>query len=154
MKQKNLLGLLALSAILTPILSPLSATQSLATERTNANSWDHPLVQASCDSPETSPLKTSGFKHPRTILVAASVGIPGEDTILDFSEAESDAAVTLFGCDCPACMRSLKQLQSQSLTQKVLGSGGKGHCWTALQKKASPETVKKVLQTLENQKIN
>lgn len=43
-----------------------------------------------------------------------------EYPVLDFSEAESDAAVTLFGCDCPACINTLRQLRNQPLEQLVL----------------------------------
>jgi hypothetical protein len=31
--------------------------------------------------------------------------------MLDFSEEESDAAAALFGCDCQACINSLRQLR-------------------------------------------
>lgn len=30
--------------------------------------------------------------------------------LLDFTEEESDAAIKLFGCDCPYCLNSLRQL--------------------------------------------
>jgi len=33
---------------------------------------------------------------------------------LDFTVEESDAAVALFGCDCPACIRSLRTLRSMT----------------------------------------
>lgn len=33
-------------------------------------------------------------------------------TSFDMSEEESDATIALFGCDCPACVRSLRQLRS------------------------------------------
>lgn len=33
-------------------------------------------------------------------------------TSFDMSEEESDTTVALFGCDCPACVRSLRQLRS------------------------------------------
>ena len=38
---------------------------------------------------------------------------PGEERVamLDFSEEESDAAAALFGCDCQACINSLRQLR-------------------------------------------
>ena len=29
----------------------------------------------------------------------------------EFTEAESDAAITLYGCDCPVCINALRQLQ-------------------------------------------
>lgn len=31
--------------------------------------------------------------------------------MLNFTEAESDRAIQLFGCDCPLCINSLRQLQ-------------------------------------------
>ena len=34
-----------------------------------------------------------------------------QTAMLDFSEEESDAAVALFGCDCPLCINSLRQLR-------------------------------------------
>lgn len=30
--------------------------------------------------------------------------------MLEFSDQESEMAVTLFGCDCPACINSLRQM--------------------------------------------
>jgi hypothetical protein len=35
--------------------------------------------------------------------------------MLDFSEEESDAAVAMFGCDCPVCINSLRQLRGVPL---------------------------------------
>ncbi|MEO1432753.1 MAG: hypothetical protein AAFV71_27545 [Cyanobacteria bacterium J06633_8] len=36
---------------------------------------------------------------------------PGELPELEFTEEESDASVTLFGCDCPACLNALRQIR-------------------------------------------
>ncbi|MEO0686439.1 MAG: hypothetical protein AAFY76_15710 [Cyanobacteria bacterium J06649_11] len=30
---------------------------------------------------------------------------------LEFTDEESDASVTLFGCDCPACLNALRQIR-------------------------------------------
>jgi hypothetical protein len=35
--------------------------------------------------------------------------------MLDFTEEESDAAVAMFGCDCPVCINSLRQLRGVPL---------------------------------------
>ena len=35
--------------------------------------------------------------------------------MLDFTEEESDAAAALFGCDCPLCINSLRQLRGVPL---------------------------------------
>ena len=34
--------------------------------------------------------------------------------MLNFTEADSDKAIALFGCDCPYCMNALRALQSQA----------------------------------------
>ncbi|MBD2211562.1 hypothetical protein H6G64_15800 [Calothrix sp. FACHB-156] len=34
-------------------------------------------------------------------------GVP----MLEFNDEESDTAITLFGCDCPACINSLRQMR-------------------------------------------
>lgn len=102
----------------------------------------------SCDLPLGFIPKTSIILHQNQGVLLAASTIAGEVPILDFSEAESDAAVALFKCDCPACMNSLRQLRSQSSL-----NSGSGHCWTALLR-VSPEKVKTVLQTLEAQEKN
>jgi hypothetical protein len=147
MNHKILLSLLAIPAVASSMLATLfSATVAHASEVIN------PVAQNSCDSPTPSNLRSLGpEQNRRTFLIASSSGIVGDDSVADFSEAESDAAVRLFGCDCSSCMRSLKQLQSQSLTQKVVGTS-QGHCWSSLQRRASPKVVEQVLKTLADRK--
>lgn len=36
---------------------------------------------------------------------------PGELPELEFTDEESDASVSLFGCDCPACLNALRQIR-------------------------------------------
>ncbi len=36
---------------------------------------------------------------------------PDELPELEFTEEESDASVTLFGCDCPSCINALRQIR-------------------------------------------
>lgn len=36
---------------------------------------------------------------------------PDELPELQFTDEESDASVTLFGCDCPACLNALRQIR-------------------------------------------
>jgi hypothetical protein len=44
--------------------------------------------------------------------IEASVKSTSEDApMLEFNNAESDAAVDLFGCDCPACINSLRAMR-------------------------------------------
>jgi hypothetical protein len=54
-------------------------------------------------------------KTPRAELIArAEAEAKNPDTFVNFSDEESDGAIALFGCDCPACIRSLRQLRIMS----------------------------------------
>jgi hypothetical protein len=155
MQYRILLSLIAIPALagsmLTMVLMSSMASASEAmrtTAQTNAKvSATQPV---SCDLPTTSRLKSSVKRHAtKGILVASSVKIPEENPILDFSEAESDAAVALFGCDCSSCMRALRQLRAQPLLNNA-----QGHCWSSLQERVSPQEMKEVLQTLDTEETN
>jgi hypothetical protein len=157
MNQKILFNLLTIPTAIGAVIVPFFAV-AIAAQAKELAQLDIPSVAApSCDVAPPSSLHTSAFKVRRSILVASSSSLSGDNFSVDFSEAESDAAVQLFGCDCPACIRSLHQLQqNQSLSQKVLSgsgsSGSQGHCLASLQRRMSPQAIKNVLKTLETQK--
>lgn len=44
--------------------------------------------------------------------VKSSQSSDNQDQMLAFSDRESDMAIKLFGCDCPACIRALRGLQN------------------------------------------
>ena len=49
---------------------------------------------------------------PKSSLIAkAQAEGKNPDTFVNFNDEESDGAIALFGCDCPACIRSLRQLR-------------------------------------------
>jgi hypothetical protein len=60
-------------------------------------------------------VRTSELKFDRTIkpelLAKANATASDPDGFVNFSDEESDGAIKLFGCDCPACIRSLRQLR-------------------------------------------
>jgi len=58
-------------------------------------------------------VRLSGKSAAANSKVRISWQRPGEERVamLDFSEAESDEAVALFGCDCQMCINSLRQLR-------------------------------------------
>jgi hypothetical protein len=141
MNPKFLLRLVAVPTLASSVLA-MSLMPGFASAKAPA--------QASCDAPAPSQLKASGVSlHKGNVRLASAAGIPIDVppaegvASADFTEAESDAAVTLFGCDCPSCIGALRQLQVQSL------SSGSGHCWTMMQQRVSPEEARSVLQTLE-----
>jgi hypothetical protein len=156
MNRKILLSLLAIpTAVGVTVIPFLIAAAAAQASESSDLAIQNVTSQISCDAPPSSNLHTSAFKQRRSILVASSGNVSGDDFATDFSEAESDVAVQLFGCDCPACIRSLRQLQqNKSLSQQVLDGGGssQGHCLASLQKRMSPQAVKDVLKTLEVEK--
>jgi hypothetical protein len=46
-----------------------------------------------------------------TLIARAQAEAKNPDAFINFSDEESDGAVAIFGCDCPACIRSLRQLR-------------------------------------------
>jgi hypothetical protein len=51
-------------------------------------------------------------KTPRAELIArAEAEAKNPDAFINFTDEESDGAIAIFGCDCPACIRSLRQLR-------------------------------------------
>ncbi len=52
---------------------------------------------------------------PKAALIAkAQAEAKNPDAFVNFSDKESDDAVAIFGCDCPACIRSLRQLRAMA----------------------------------------
>ena len=45
-------------------------------------------------------------------LINIPQGSDEDYQMYEFTEAESDAAAALYGCDCPVCINALRQLQS------------------------------------------
>ena len=45
-------------------------------------------------------------------LINIPQGSDEDYPMYEFTEAESDAAIALYGCDCPVCINALRQLQS------------------------------------------
>jgi hypothetical protein len=45
------------------------------------------------------------------LIARAQAEARDPDAFINFNEEESDAAAAMFGCDCPACIRSLRQLR-------------------------------------------
>jgi hypothetical protein len=99
------------------------------------------LPSTSCDLTPTNLQSSLNHLSAQGILVASALDSP----LLDFSEAESDAAVTLFSCDCLSCISALRQLRRQPLVTR-----GQGHCWSNLRKQVSSQQIKETLQSLEN----
>ena len=49
-----------------------------------------------------------------TLIAKAQAEAKDPDAFVNFNDEESDGAVAVFGCDCPACIRSLRQLRTMA----------------------------------------
>jgi hypothetical protein len=48
------------------------------------------------------------------LIAKAQAEAKDPDAFVNFNVEESDAAAAMFGCDCPACIRSLRQLRAMA----------------------------------------
>jgi hypothetical protein len=144
MNHKILLKLIAVPTISGSLL----VSGLLARNTSKVHAASSQPNQTACSVPQASNLESPNVQsllhRTSSLLVASSRNVAPDEFTADFSEAESDAAVTLFGCDCPACMNVFRQLRRQSLTPK-----GEGHCIKNLARRSSSEKVKEVLKTLD-----
>lgn len=53
-----------------------------------------------------------GVSPQQAITEAKTQPLDRDDSKLEFSEEESDAAIALFGCDCPICINALRSLRN------------------------------------------
>jgi hypothetical protein len=154
MQYKMLLSLATILPLATSMLTiALFANRASATESMSANIIANASTaatsQVSCDVPTTPKLKSLRIHNLNKGTLIASTDIGGDDSILDFSAVESDAAVTLFGCDCGSCINALRQLRSQALLNNP-----EGHCWKSMEERVSSQQVQEVLQNLDAEEGN
>lgn len=146
MNYRVLLNLLTLPKIVSSILmlwlvADISAVAH-AVPTTSASTG------ASCDIIPSAEIQSLLHQNHKTgILLASAIQTNNETPLWEFTEAESDAAVNLFGCDCLSCISALRRLQKNTL------NAGEGHCFSAMEQRVSPQQVQEVLQTLEAENI-
>jgi hypothetical protein len=117
MNKKLILTLLSSSTIFTSLMSTLAIVnpahalqgQRLIHTQDNKTCITNPhghhnfvCIRDSERSPGAKPVTNKIMAQGKTDVNVA---------MLDFTEEESDAAITVFGCDCPYCLNSLRQLR-------------------------------------------
>jgi hypothetical protein len=95
-----------LSAIL-PIVT--TAAPALAADTSNNQAKFCIKAHARLVCAKSSQLASSAPNS--TLIAKAQAEGKNPDAFVNFNEEESDAAAAMFGCDCPACIRSLRQLR-------------------------------------------
>lgn len=114
MNKKFLLTLLSTPVVFTSLMSmvvmsrPVQAVQTVDSTGTRLSCVSHPHTA----TPQMVCIRVNN----NTPTVTSTNGVkvaqanPNQITELKFTDAESDEAIRLFGCDCPRCMNSVRQL--------------------------------------------
>src|SRR5512139_2496916 len=124
MSHKLLLALVAVSTLTGSTLTALLLFTTGVSYATVANMPEQAFCSATLE-PEKSASETKSTTQDQLTMAVAPTETsinesPNESPMMDFTAAESDAAVALFGCDCPPCINALRQLRSQAFSQQVL----------------------------------
>ncbi|MEH2156031.1 hypothetical protein [Nostoc sp.] len=120
MNKKILLNLLSTSSIFVSMMStlvvfnPAHASTSI-TQRLMHTQDGRTCITNPHGGTDFVCIRDSERKHPYTSSKRSSTIVTSVSdqnvAMLNFTEEESDAAIRVFGCDCPLCINSLRQLQ-------------------------------------------
>jgi hypothetical protein len=110
--KRFILALLSCPTILGSAFCYLSALPALAADRLG-----QPDAQVCVWSPhKKGNLVCSRVDKIMTVKAAAPIDLASNPQTsplnFEFSDAESDAAIALFGCDCPLCINSMRNLRT------------------------------------------
>jgi hypothetical protein len=119
MSKKLILGLLSTSTVFTSLMSTLGVMNPAHASVTITQRLLHTQDGRTCI---TNPhggkdfvcIRDSERTRPYTSTRSATIVTSVSDkniAMLDFTDEESDAAIKTFGCDCPLCVNSLRQLR-------------------------------------------
>jgi hypothetical protein len=96
-------SLMSLSAIANPVQTSETPSQSPNSPKCFKSPHTQKLTCVRLQAKTT----TSNSK----VAIASQQPANEQTAMLDFTEEESDTAVALYGCDCPVCINSLRQLR-------------------------------------------
>jgi hypothetical protein len=118
--KRFLLLFLSAPTVLSAILPLVTATAPVLAAEKTGESADKFCVNAHArlvcvKSSQLARSNTSTSSSSNSTLIAkAQAEARDPDAFVNFKEEESDAAAAMFGCDCPACIRSLRQLRTMA----------------------------------------
>ncbi len=119
MNKKFALSLLSSPALFASMLSMVMMTQPAhANQRVNPRGTHLACVtDAHSAKPQPVCARVSN-KYPaptrKPEMKVAQNNNPSDITELNFTEEESDTAITLFGCDCVVCLNAVRQMRGQT----------------------------------------
>jgi hypothetical protein len=112
--KRFLLLFLSAPTVLSAILPIVTATEpALAAEKSGTEAKFCVNTHARLVCVKSSQLASNPAAR-STLIAKAEAHGKNPDAFVNFNEEESDAAAAMFGCDCPACIRSLRQLRTMA----------------------------------------
>ena len=110
--RRFLLLFLSAPTVLSAILPFVTATEPVVAAGVNQDKSGNFCVDTHSRLICVKSAQIGKVNTPRSVLIArAEAEAKNPDAFINFNEEESDAAAAMFGCDCPACIRSLRQLR-------------------------------------------
>ena len=112
-----LLTLLVSPTLFGSVMSLSAIANPAQIGETPAQSTDSPRCVKSPHTQRLTCIRLTGKAAATTSKPRISWQRPADEQVamLDFTEEESDAAAALYGCDCPLCINSLRQLRGVPL---------------------------------------
>ncbi|MEH2354928.1 hypothetical protein [Nostoc sp.] len=117
MNKKILLNLLSTSSIFVSMMSTLAVfnpAHASMTQRLMHTQDGRTCITNPHGGKDFVCIRDSERKQPYTSTRTSTIATSVSDrnvAMLNFTEEESDAAIKVFGCDCPLCVNSLRQLR-------------------------------------------
>jgi hypothetical protein len=112
--KRFLLLFLTAPTVLGTVLPIGSMTPSALAAKVVKSQDDKFCIEAHARLICVKPSQVAGNTPKAELIARAEAEAKNPDTFVNFTYEESDGAIALFGCDCPACIRSLRQLRIMS----------------------------------------
>jgi hypothetical protein len=113
--KKFLLLFLSAPTVLSAVLPLVAAAPTFAQNIPQAKSNSKFCINAHAKLVCVKSSQLASNSPTQAMLIAkAQADAKNPDAFVNFNDEESDGAVALFGCDCPACIRSLRQLRTMA----------------------------------------
>jgi hypothetical protein len=109
--KRFLLLFLSAPAVLSTILPLVTATQPVLAAEASTKVGDKFCINAHARLVCVKSSQLASNTPKSTLIARSQAEAKNPDAFVNFSDEESDGAIAVFGCDCPACIRSLRQLR-------------------------------------------
>jgi len=110
--KRFLLLFLSAPTVLSIILPIVTNAQPALAESAKSGMQDKFCVNAHARLVCVKSSQLASSNTPQSTLIAkAQAEAKNPDAFINFSDEESDGAIAVFGCDCPNCIRSLRQIR-------------------------------------------